>query len=228
MKSSPYSICKHCKQKYLKKEGHRKSICRHFNFIKEVAQKLNYELHDGSEEFLKDFYKIKDILYKLYYEDKMSISELEEKYGFKRGWYVLKVFEIERRNVTDALKNAIEQDRLTIPTNYQFHTEYHTSWENKTFFLRSSYESDYAKYLDEHKIPYEVEELKIKYWDSQKNIERIAIPDFYLPETNEVVEIKSNYTLDKQNMIDKFEAYKKYGYKPKLILEKTEVILEKI
>lgn len=53
--------------------------------------------------------------------------------------------------------------------------------------------------------------------------QRVAIPDFYLPESNTIVEIKSDYTYDKQNMDDKIKAYKEHGYKYKLILEKEEV-----
>lgn len=70
---------------------------------------------------------------------------------------------------------------------------------------------------------FEVENLRIKYFDSQKQDFRCAIPDFYLPKTNEIVEIKLNWTLNKQNMKDKFNAYVEQGYKPKLILNKQEV-----
>ena len=88
--------------------------------------------------------------------------------------------------------------------------------------MRSSYELDYAKQLDEQQIDYEVEFKHIKYWDSQKEEYRCAIPDFYLPETNTIVEIKSDYTLDIQNMKDKFKAYKELGYNTKLICEHKE------
>ena len=48
---------------------------------------------------------------------------------------------------------------------------------------------------------------------------RIAIPDFYLPETNEIVEVKTAYTINVQNMKDKFEEYKRQGYTPILWYE---------
>lgn len=156
----------------------------------------------------------------------LSIPEIEKQYGVNRGFYLLKFFEIKARSFKEADNVAIITGRLDlskIQINNQYKTEYHTSWEGKKFFLRSSYETDYANKLDEQKIPYLVEELKLHYWDSQTNSERIAIPDFYLPETNEIVEIKSTYTFDEQNMKDKFAAYKKFGFKPKLILEKKEI-----
>lgn len=45
---------------------------------------------------------------------------------------------------------------------------------------------------------FEYETLKIKYYDSSKHKFRCAIPDFYLPKTNTIVEIKSTWTLDVQ------------------------------
>lgn len=41
-----------------------------------------------------------------------------------------------------------------------------------------------------------METLHIKYFDTQRNEYRCAIPDFYIPSKNEIVEIKSLYTLD--------------------------------
>lgn len=103
--------------------------------------------------------------------------------------------------------------------NNQYKTGHHTTWNNKKVFYRSSYELDYAEELDDKKIDYEMESLRIQYFDSKKKITRTAIPDFYLPDQNKIVEIKSNYTYDEQNMKDKFKAYKKHGYEIELILE---------
>ena len=38
-----------------------------------------------------------------------------------------------------------------------------------------------------------------------------------------IVEIKSSYTLELQNMKDKFKEYKKLGYKTKLIVDGNEM-----
>ena len=40
-----------------------------------------------------------------------------------------------------------------------------------------------------------------------------------------IVEIKSSWTLDKQNMIDKMKAYKELGYNFKLICDHKEINL---
>ena len=67
-----------------------------------------------------------------------------------------------------------------------------------------------------------MENFRIEYFDSNQNKFRVAIPDFYLPRTNTIIEIKSTRTYDKQNMIDKSNQYKKLGYKFKLILDHKE------
>ena len=90
--------------------------------------------------------------------------------------------------------------------------------------MHSSYELDYAKQLDDKQIDYDVESLHIKYWDSQQQRYRCAIPDFYIPSKHLIVEIKSNWTLDKQNMQDKENAYRKLGYNFKLICDKIASI----
>lgn len=39
--------------------------------------------------------------------------------------------------------------RISTPSNFIYKDKYHTSWDNKTVYLRSSYEFDFAKILDE-------------------------------------------------------------------------------
>ena len=93
-------------------------------------------------------------------------------------------------------------------------------------FYRSSYELDYMRMMDDKKIKYRGENyLKFEYYDTQMKKMRIALPDFYLPETNTIVEIKSHWTYDKQNMIDRVAVYKKHGYSFKLILDHKEMPL---
>lgn len=74
------------------------------------------------------------------------------------------------------------------------------------------------------------EPFHIEYYDSIKNTNRYAFPDFYLPDTNEIIELKSTYTLDGkiQEMKDKFKAYEELGYKPKLLLDWEFVDIDKL
>ena len=107
----------------------------------------------------------------------------------------------------------------------QYKTGHHITWEGKKIFYRSSYELDFCNELDRNKISYDVEKIRIKYWDSILKKYRISVPDFYLLDTNELVEIKSNWTYDEQNMKDKIISYKENGYNVKLILEHIEYIM---
>ena len=90
---------------------------------------------------------------------------------------------------------------------------------------RSQNELDYAIELDNQKIDYEMEYLHIKYFDTIKNEFRCAIPDFYIPSKNTIIEIKSKYTLNVQNMKDKFKAYREQGYICKCICDYIEIEL---
>ena len=70
--------------------------------------------------------------------------------------------------------------------------------------------------------------MRIRYFDTQMNDYRYAIPDFYLPDTNTIVEIKSNFTLDVINMRDRIKEFKKRGYNFKLIFDFKEMTLDEI
>ena len=123
----------------------------------------------------------------------------------------------------EELVASIKHHGLSTTQHPKYHSYHHTSWDNNIVFLRSSYELDYAKELDTLQVEYKVENLRLVYWDSQLHKQRIAIPDFYLPETNTIVEIKSNWTYDEQNMKDKLSVYFEHGYNFKLILDHVEI-----
>lgn len=193
----------------------------------------------GTSEAITEYYKCKDILYNEYIINKLSPKEIYIKYncnGFiNNSETLLHLFKFWRFNIRshkEALSESILKNSLDIPkpniNKYPYKCGWHTTWDNKKIYYRSSYELDYAKYLDEKQIKYEVEYLRIRYFNSKYNMYKCAIPDFYLPETNEIVEIKSNYTLDIQNIIDKFTRYKELGYKIKLVLEHKEIVINDI
>lgn len=214
-----------CKNEFCKKHSIKqiKTLIQYFGFNKNVL---------GTPEVETEFYRIKDILYKDYWIDNLSSTDICKKYNYPNvGNLTAKVFDYlnipskkcRETNLQHWLDGTFHSDN-------NFHTiqQWYTTWNNKEFYLRSSYELDFAKELDEKKIDYDVECLRIKYFDTQTNKYRCAIPDFYLPETNTIVEIKSDYTYNQQNMKDKFAAYKNLGYNCKLILEHKEVEIKEI
>lgn len=231
-KPSDLRICKICGNKYYKYQGGcQNDFCKRTN-IEQIKTLIKYFGFNKEKFRTKDveteFNRIKEHLKYLYEDKNLSLQEIGELYNCKFPNNLSKIFNylnITKRSRKEVSKNAVLNGRLSLCSSFKFKTTYHTTWNNKEVYLRSSYELDYAKELDKQKVNYEVEFLRIKYFDTQRNEYRCAIPDFYLPETNTIVEIKSDWTLDIQNMKDKFKTYKELGYDCKLICEHKYVDL---
>jgi len=205
------------------------NVCKHFRLIPTLIKFGLDQSKIGTEEIINEYYKVRDIICHEYKYNRITENELKEKYNYYSGLSnfhkILKSLNIDTLNNSESTKIAIKLGRIKPGGYNKFHEYIHKTWDNKIFHLRSSYEDIYANELDRSKINYEYENLIIEYFDTQKNIKRNAIPDFYIPSTNTIVEIKSSFTLDKQNMIDKFNAYVKLGYKTKLICDFKEMAL---
>lgn len=224
-------ICKICGQI---KPCRRPDICRKHklfpNLIKYFGLKEEYI---GTIKIYEEYDKIKNLVYEDYYDNKLNIIKMAEKYNHNNHgnfYKILNSLELEFRSNSESqqisLLNNINQHKYI--NNYRFKCGWHTTWNNKKVFYRSSYELDYAKKLDTQEIDYEMEKIRILYWDSIQQKQRVAIPDFYLIEENKIVEIKSIYTFDKQNLKDKIKAYKECGYKFELILDKKIIDIESL
>lgn len=206
----------HCTNEFCKKHTYKqfKSLIKYFGFN---------ETKLGTCEVEDEFNKIKNTIYDLYWNKLMSFSDIAKIYNYKSNpgnlSNIFEYLEIPIRSFTDSTILTILQRKQKSKSIW------HTTWNNKEVYLRSSYELDYAKKLDKQQIDYEVEYFHIKYWDSQKQKYRCAIPDFYIPSTNTIVEIKSSWTLDEQNMKDKMKAYKEFGYNTNLICDHKEINL---
>jgi len=226
-------ICPLCGAGHLKNEKCSNVFCQTHN-IQGFKLLVKYFGFDESklrmQEVESEYNRIRNIIYDLYWKDNLSPKQIANKFNFPSKHSitqtVFNVLNIPVRSFKEASKVAYQEGRLDLSkSKNQYKSEYHKTWNNKEVFLRSSYEIDYANELDSKHINYEVEYLKIKYIDSSCNQECIAIPDFYLPDTNTIVEIKSNWTLNIQEMKDKVKAYKDLGYNFKLILEHKETDL---
>lgn len=187
----------------------------------------------GTEQFVDEFYKCKQLLYNEYVINKLSPADIYKKYNCNEYinhsetlLHVFKLWGFNTRSYSDAVKECFLQGKLDIPetgNKYQYKHGWHTTWNNKEVYYRSQNELDYAIELDNQQIDYDMECLRIKYFNTQTNSDGCAIPDFYIPTKNEIVEIKSLYTLDIQNMKDKFKAYKELGYNCKCICDYKEI-----
>ena len=232
-KPSDIRYCKICGQLYYKNEGGCKNeFCKQHG-LEQFNTLIKYFTFDknklGTIEVKNEFYRVRNLLYDLYWEQQLSGDEIGKLFGYKNSHNILQsifsYLNIKTRNFKESTKLASLKGKLDNFGKNQYKQQWYKTWNGKEVYLRSSYELDYAKELDKQKIDYEVEFIHIKYWDSQKHEYRCAIPDFYLNDTNTIVEIKSSWTLDKQNMIDKFKAYKELGYNYKLICDHEEIEL---
>lgn len=224
---SKTKICKYCGQPNNDKYDH--TICHKYRIFKSLEKFGFNKKVIGSIELFSEYNKIKHLIQDWYLINGSNENKLENDFNYTSGranfHKILHSLDIETRNCSQALKEAYMLNRFKCENTNQYKSEWHITWDGKDVYLRSSYEKDYAIELDEQQIKYDVEYLRIKYYDTQLNDYRCAIPDFYLPETNTIVEIKSNWTLDVQEMKDKVKAYKDLGYNFKLILEHKEIDL---
>lgn len=217
--------CKYCDSRVIDKKQVC-NVCILYSGYILFYKKL--KLYDINSNLLDINKKAVDLLEDMYYKKKYSRLQISQLLNIdkKTLFNFFKRNNFELRNLSDSLYNAVSQGRMSLcEVKSKYKTGYHKSWQNKTFYYRSSYELKYCEYLDSLKIKYDMESKRIEYYDSVLKRNRTAIPDFYLPDTNEIVEIKSSWTYDEQNMIDKSISYKKSGYNVRLILEKLEYIL---
>ena len=215
----------HCKNEFCKKHGFQQllSMVKHLGFDPKVI---------GTKEVFSEFERVRNMVYDLYWNQGYSGVDLEKMFGYGKYtmYSVFLYLDIPRRQQSDAIRNALvngkslsKEDGST--NGFVGSSNWHLTWFGETVFLRSSYEVDYAEELDDKKISYKVEKIRLEYFDTLLNKKRVAVPDFFLPDTNELVEIKSDFTLDIQEMLDKFKVYKESGYIPRLILEHEEIDL---
>ena len=203
--------------------SHKKYCIKCKKFISNVDLFKKLKI-DKSLKLYEQAKSAKDELIKLYFNKKMSLNEIKNEYGIMNNTihFFLKKFNIKLRSLSESNQLCVFNGK-SVPSSPIYKHGWHTTWNNKRVYYRSSYELKYCLELDSKKIDYSMESLRIKYYDTQRKKNRIAIPDFLIENT--IVEIKSNYTYDPINMKDKFIEYKKMGYESKLIVEHKEVIL---
>ena len=82
-----------------------------------------------------------------------------------------------------------------------------------------------ARFLDKYAIKWEYESLPIIYYDTERKLMRNTIPDFYLPDFNFIIEVKSNGEFKTQITRDKLKGVEKQDYKTILFGRKQIEIL---
>lgn len=226
-----FKKCKICGKSFssTSKQIFCSDICKCINNQKKTLVYFGFNLLTiGTDSVFTEYDKVKNTLYRLYWDENKSYSDIAAIFDYKHNpgnlSKIFKQLNIKSRTFQESNINAYLNGKMTPVSNRYKHT-YHVTWNNKKVFLRSSYEFDYAQELDRQHIDYDVECLRIKYFNTRLNSYHCAIPDFYIPALNMIVEIKSDWTLDIQEMRDKMKAYKDLGYNFKLICNHNEMVL---
>lgn len=227
-----FKKCKICGHTFIgtKNQQFCSDICK--NISKQKIALTHFGFNNatiGTQDVFNEYNNIKNILYKLYWIENKSFNDIAVIFNYKYNpgnlSKIFKYLNINRRTFSESNINAYLNGKVNSLTHNQYKCGWHTTWNNKKVFLRSSYEFDYAQELDRQHIDYDVEGLRIKYFNTRLNSYHCAIPDFYIPALNMIVEIKSDWTLDIQEMRDKMKAYKDLGYNFKLICNHNEMVL---
>lgn len=185
--------------------------------------KLGFDFSNPNIE--EEYFKIQQMLVTEYFIKSGSMLTIMKQFDIPstRTLDILfREFDINSRSFSDASSNAFIEGRSESFSNiHKFVHIWHDTWDGKNFLLRSSHELAFAKLLDQRQEPYQVECMRIRYFDATENKTRVAIPDFYLPRQHKIVEVKSEYWLDSENMESKRLAYQELGYSFALYLEHT-------
>lgn len=106
------------------------------------------------------------------------------------------------------------------------------SGKYKGYYFRSLLELSYLKYLIDNGIKFKIAEIKefqIKYYDIYRKNYYNYYPDFYLEDTQEIIEVKPKNLIKSQQNKNKFKAAKKqFGNKFKIITDINKLSFEEI
>lgn len=177
----------------------------------------------GTADVFAEWDRVRNMLYKLYHIDGLSSTDIAKKYDYPSPCNlpgkVFKYLAIDRKDNSQATFENFLNGKLSRHSEHpNYKSGWHQTWYGDSVYLRSSYEYKLAQLLDEKKIYYQVECMSIPYVDIDGKC-RVAIPDFYIPHANLIIEVKSSYTLNAQNTLVKAKKYLEKGYDFKLYYE---------
>lgn len=186
------------------------SLVKYFNFNQYVI---------GTKDVSNEYLKCKSYIQELYNENSLpSLCKLVGHNDAGNMGKILKSIGITLDDVSSAQSKSYLQNRSSLPIspNSYFIQGWYTTKTGNEYYYRSSYELKFIHLLEEFEISFQME-VPFKYYDSQQQKYRTALPDFVFD--GKIVEIKGDYTFDEINMKDKFKSYIDHGYDPILQLE---------
>lgn len=143
--------------------------------------------------------KMANTLKNLGKEGKLPIQNMTEEQKKKRS-----------KKISKKLREGFKSGRIKLSM----------SWKKvpyKDLILRSNWERIVAEFLDKNGFDWEYETKRIQYWDTERQIKAITIPDFYISSTNTIIEVKSNEKFNSQQTKDKIKGIRNNGFNVFLI-----------
>lgn len=151
----------------------------------------------------------------------MSMTQIRKYYNIKADKTIQDIFKylkIPLVSANEQLRKYFDNGGAPLQRKGVKCTPY-IKHDGSTIMCRSSYEVDFAHHLEKLNIAFEFENKQILFKSSIDHKIHYAFPDFYISNTNTIIEVKSWYYYDQLRMIDRFNAYRAAGYIPKLLLE---------
>ena len=107
----------------------------------------------GTNDIIDEFYRIKNIIENFYNDFSSNNEMLKKIFNYTSGSAnfikLLKSLDIEIKSINESVSQAWLVGRLSNNNNINnYKCGWHTTWNNKDVYLRSSYEFDFAKELD--------------------------------------------------------------------------------
>ena len=174
-------------------------------------QRLGFNFENPNWE--EEFFKIRNMLYDLYYKEESSALMLSNKFDLCLSTnikYYLNLFGFfKTRNLSEAVRLAYKKDRLTVPINtknYIYNQGWYKLKTGEEYFYRSNYELWMMQFLEARGVKFTLNQFHISYMSSEDGKEHNGYPDFYLPDYNVLIETKGEDKYDEQNLIDRYET----------------------
>src|SRR3989344_5308508 len=178
------------------KEKRRRKICLKLQKLAKEG-KLNHQI-ESLEQKKARHKKISETMFQLARKHLLKIQNLtiEEK-------------KIMGRKISKSLKIGVAEGRVK-PNLKGFKTEYKTK-NGELLILRSGWEAEVAKLLDQLNVEWEYEPFYVKYFNTEIKLMSNTLPDFYIPKQNLIIEVKgASISLPKTK--DKIRGIKKQGH----------------
>jgi hypothetical protein len=175
-----------------------RKVLRHLAAHKRLPQQT-----ESAELRAKRILRIKNSLIKLAQQGKLKLQNMTKKECKEYG-----------RRMSIALKKAVAEGRVK-PNLGGFKTEYQRT-NGELLTLRSKWEAEVAKLLDNLNVVWQYEPFYVKYFNTEKRLMSNTLPDFYLPEQNLMIEVKGA-SISLPSTKDKIRWLHKHGYNVLLI-----------